>query len=157
MKPKKNIIIIKKYANRRLYDTGRSSYVTLEDLCEMIKEGHEFTVKDAKKGTDITRSVLIQIIHDQETKEDGHSFSLSFMKKLISFYGDTLQQVIPEYLEGSIETLVKNQELVRNEVDKSINVIGHESQTEPIMNNLSRESGAQLRNYGVVDDQSQNE
>ncbi len=113
--------VIKKYANRRLYDTGRSSYVTLEDLCEMVKEGHDFAVYDAKSGEDITRAVLTQIIVDQEGKEEGSSLlPIGFMKNLIGFYGDNIQSMVPGYLEQTLETFVKNQEQIREQISKSL-------------------------------------
>lgn len=111
--------IIKKYANRRLYDTGRSSYVTLDDLCEMVKEGHDFIVHDAKTGDDITRSVLTQIIVDQESRGGQNLLPIGFLRNLIGFYGDKLQPAIPNYLEQTLEIFVKNQERVREQVNKS--------------------------------------
>lgn len=104
--------VIKKYANRRLYDTGRSSYVTLDDLCEMIKEGIDFVVYDAKTGEDLTRSVLTQIIVEQETSGES-LLPVSFLKQLIGFYGDSLQNVVPNYLEQSFAAFTKNQEEFR--------------------------------------------
>jgi polyhydroxyalkanoate synthesis repressor PhaR len=111
--------VIKKYANRRLYDTGRSSYITLEDLCEMVKDGYDFIVYDAKSGDDITHSVLTQIIVDQESKGET-LLPTSFLKNLISFYGDNIQSVVPSYLEQTLEAFVKNQEQVREHMNKSI-------------------------------------
>ena len=87
--------VIKKYANRRLYDTGRSSYVTLEDLCEMVKEGYDFVVYDAKSGEDLTRSVMTQIIAEQEGKEGQNLLPTNFMKQLIGFYGDNMGKLVP--------------------------------------------------------------
>ena len=110
--------IIKKYANRRLYDTGRSSYVTLDDLCEMVKEGHEFVVQDAKSGKDITRSVLTQIIVDQESQGET-LLPTNFLRTLIGFYGDNVQNFIPGYLEQTLDIFVKNQERVREQINKS--------------------------------------
>jgi polyhydroxyalkanoate synthesis repressor PhaR len=104
--------IIKKYANRRLYDTGRSSYVTLEDLCLMVKEGHDFVVQDAKSGEDLTRQVLTQIIVDQEAK-GGNLLPLPFLRQLIGFYGDNMQAFLPNYLEQALGTFVENQERFR--------------------------------------------
>lgn len=104
--------VIKKYANRRLYDTGRSSYVTLDDLCEMIKEGIDFVVYDAKTGEDLTRSVLTQIIVEQETHGEN-LLPVSFLKQLIGFYGDSLQNIVPNYLEQTFEAFTKNQEQFR--------------------------------------------
>ena len=113
--------VIKKYANRRLYDTGRSSYVTLDDLCEMVKDGMDFVVYDAKTSEDITRSVLTQIIVDQESKEGGANLlPVGFLKNLIGFYGDNMQGVVPNYLEQTLEVFVKNQEQLRENITKSL-------------------------------------
>lgn len=117
--------IIKKYANRRLYDTGRSSYVTLDDLCEMVKEGHDFIVCDAKTGEDITRTVLTQIILDQESKDDNNLLPIGFLRNLISFYGDNMQPVVPNYLEQTLDVFVKNQENIREQLSKSLEGMGH--------------------------------
>ena len=112
--------VIKKYANRRLYDTGRSSYVTLDDLCEMVKEGHDFVVYDAKSGDDITRSVLTQIIVEQESKEGAQNLlPIGFLRNLIGFYGDNIQGLVPNYLEGTLDVFVKNQERMREQINKS--------------------------------------
>jgi len=102
--------VIKKYANRRLYDTGRSSYVTLDDLCTMVKEGRDFVVYDAKSGEDLTRSVLTQIIVDQEGKEGQNLLPIPFLRNLIGFYGDNMQGMLPNYLEQTLEAFTKNQE-----------------------------------------------
>lgn len=102
--------VIKKYANRRLYDTGRSSYVTLDDLCTMVKEGRDFVVYDAKSGEDLTRSVLTQIIVDQEGKEGQNLLPIPFLRQLISFYGDSMQGMLPNYLEQTLAAFAKNQE-----------------------------------------------
>jgi polyhydroxyalkanoate synthesis repressor PhaR len=88
-------IIIKKYANRRLYNTGSSTYVTLDDLAVMVKNGDEFAVQDAKTGEDITRSVLAQIIFDQEGKEGQNLLPIAFLRQLIQFYGDSMQAMVP--------------------------------------------------------------
>jgi polyhydroxyalkanoate synthesis repressor PhaR len=114
--------VIKKYANRRLYDTGRSSYVTLDDLCEMVKDGYDFVVYDAKSGDDITRSVLTQIIAEKETTgtEGQNLLPTGFLRKLIGFYGDGAQPFIPNYLETTIDLFVKNQERVREQLNKSL-------------------------------------
>ena len=112
--------VIKKYANRRLYDTGRSSYVTLDDLCEMVKEGHDFVVYDAKSGADITRSVLTQIIVEQEAKGGQNLLPTSFLRNLISFYGEALQPLVPGYLEQSMDFFIKNQEQMSEHINKSL-------------------------------------
>ena len=96
-------ITIKKYANRRLYNTGTSTYVTLEDLAAMVKNGEDFVVYDAKTGEDITRSVLAQIIFEQENKEGQNLLPITFLRQLIRFYGDSMQMLVPRYLEVSIE------------------------------------------------------
>lgn len=111
--------VIKKYANRRLYDTGRSSYVTLDDLCEMVKEGHDFVVYDAKSGEDLTRSVLTQIIVDQEAKGEN-LLPIPFLRQLIGLYGDNLQSIVPNYLEQTITNFTTHQEQIREQLNKSI-------------------------------------
>ena len=100
-------VTIKKYANRRLYNTGTSSYVTLEDLATMVKAGQDFVVFDAKTGEDITRSVLAQIIFEQENKEGQNLLPINFLRQLIRFYGDSMQMLVPRYLEASIELLTQ--------------------------------------------------
>ncbi len=107
---------IKKYANRRLYNTGTSTYVTLEDLAAMVKNGEDFLVYDAKTGDDITRSVLAQIIFEQENKAGQNLLPTTFLRQLIRFYGDSMQMVVPKYLEQSIETLTREQEKFRKQL-----------------------------------------
>jgi polyhydroxyalkanoate synthesis repressor PhaR len=115
-------VIIKKYANRRLYNTGTSTYVTLEDLATMVKAGENFVVYDAKTGEDITRSVLAQIIFDQENKEGQSLLPITFLRQLIRFYGDSMQMLVPRYLEVSIDTLVKEQEKFRTQMAQAFGV-----------------------------------
>jgi len=105
-------VTIKKYANRRLYNTATSSYVTLDHLCQMVKEGTDFVVYDAKTGEDITRSVLTQIIVEEESKGQN-LLPISFLRQLISFYGDNLQWLVPRYLEHSMKSFARNQEEMR--------------------------------------------
>src|SRR5215470_7813325 len=107
---------IKKYANRRLYNTGTSTYVTLEDLAAMVKAGEDFLVYDAKTGEDITRSVLAQIIFEQENKAGQNLLPTTFLRQLIRFYGDSMQMVVPKYLEQSIDTLTREQEKFRKQI-----------------------------------------
>jgi polyhydroxyalkanoate synthesis repressor PhaR len=107
---------IKKYANRRLYNTGTSTYVTLEDLAAMVKDGEDFLVYDAKTGDDITRSVLAQIIFEQENKAGQNLLPTTFLRQLIRFYGDSMQMVVPKYLEQSIDTLTREQEKFRKQM-----------------------------------------
>ena len=100
MADEKEPITIKKYANRRLYNTGTSTYVTLEDLATMVKAGENFVVYDAKTGEDITRSVLAQIIFEQENKEGQSLLPIAFLRQLIRFYGDSMQMLVPRFLEA---------------------------------------------------------
>jgi polyhydroxyalkanoate synthesis repressor PhaR len=106
---------IKKYANRRLYDTGTSTYVTLEDLAAMVKRGEDFVVCDAKTGEDITRPVLTQIIFEQEGKDGQSLLPISFLRQLIRFYGDSMQMLVPSYLEFSIDKLTRDQQKFRDQ------------------------------------------
>lgn len=111
-------VVIKKYANRRLYNTAASSYVTLDHLSEMVREGTDFIVLDAKTGDDITRSVLTQIIFEQESK--GQSMlPVQFLRRLIRFYGDQMQGFLPPYLEMSMESFTKGQEQMREQFSRS--------------------------------------
>ena len=100
-------VTIKKYANRRLYNTATSSYVTLENLCDMVRNGEDFVVRDAKSGVDITRQVLTQIIVEQEAKGQN-MLPLSFLRQLIQLYGDNVQAFVPRYLELTMETFARN-------------------------------------------------
>jgi len=112
-------ITIKKYANRRLYNTATSSYVTLDHLCQMVKDGIDFVVFDAKSGEDITRSVLTQIIVEEEAKGQN-LLPINFLRQLISFYGDNLQFLLPRYLEQSMESFALNQEQMRKYLKDSL-------------------------------------
>lgn len=105
-------ITIKKYANRRLYNTATSSYVTLDHLCQMVKDGLDFVVYDAKTGEDITRPVLTQIIVEEESKGQN-LLPISFLRQLIGFYGDSMQWVVPRYLEYSMQSFSRNQDQMR--------------------------------------------
>lgn len=123
--PANAAVVIKKYANRRLYNTASSAYVTLEDLADMVKQGTEFVVYDAKTGDDITRSVLTQIIFEEENK--GHNLlPIKFLRQLIRFYGDQMQALVPSYLEMSLEQLTREQQRFR---DQLLNTLG--VSTEP--------------------------
>jgi polyhydroxyalkanoate synthesis repressor PhaR len=116
-------IVIKKYANRRLYNTGTSTYVTLEDLAGMVKNGEDFIVYDAKTGEDITRSVLTQIIFEQENKGGQQNLlPITFLRQLIRFYGDSMQMLVPRYLEVSIESLTREQEKFRQQLSQAFGV-----------------------------------
>ncbi len=107
-----DVVVIKKYANRRLYNTQTSTYVTLDDLCEMVKEGTEFVVVDAKTTEDLTKSVLTQIIFEQESRGQN-LLPISFLRNLIGFYDDGIKEFVPTYLDTSMQTFMKNQEKMR--------------------------------------------
>ena len=108
-------VVIKKYANRRLYNTSTSTYVTLDDLSVMVKAGTDFLVYDAKTGEDITRSVLTQIIFEEENK-GTNLLPINFLRQLIRFYGDSMQAFVPGFLEFSLENLGKEQEKFRTQL-----------------------------------------
>ncbi|PIW28929.1 MAG: polyhydroxyalkanoate synthesis repressor PhaR [Rhodospirillales bacterium CG15_BIG_FIL_POST_REV_8_21_14_020_66_15] len=112
-------ITIKKYANRRLYNTATSSYVTLDYLAQMVKDGDEFVVNDAKTGEDITRQVLTHIIVEEESK-GTNLLPISFLRHLISFYGDSLQAVVPNYLEHTMQSFATNQEALRKTMQEAL-------------------------------------
>src|SRR5271156_3337672 len=106
----KQTVTIKKYANRRLYNTATSSYVTLDHLSSMVKEGIEFNVYDAKTGEDITRSVLTQIIVEEEGKAGQNLLPISFLRQLIGFYGNNMQWLVPKYLDHAMKSFSRNQD-----------------------------------------------
>jgi polyhydroxyalkanoate synthesis repressor PhaR len=129
-------VTIKKYANRRLYNTGTSTYVTLEDLATMVKAGNNFVVYDAKTGEDITRSVLAQIIFEQENKEGQSLLPITFLRQLIRFYGDSMQMMVPRYLEVSIDSLVREQEKMRTQVAQAFGVSGFGPLEDQVRRNM---------------------
>lgn len=108
-------VVIKKYANRRLYNTDTSTYVTLDDLAAMVKGGRDFVVFDAKSGDDLTHSVLTQIIVEQESRMGGGQtlLPIPFLRQLIRFYGDSIERMVPSYLQVSLEALAKEQQRFR--------------------------------------------
>ena len=108
-----DVVVIKKYANRRLYDTESSSYITLERLAEMVRQKRDFKVVDAKSGEDITHSVLTQIIMDEESRGQT-MLPVNFLRQLIGMYGDQMQAMLPQYLEASMEAFQKNQSQFRD-------------------------------------------
>jgi len=114
-------VVVKKYANRRLYNTATSSYVTLDDLAKLIKEGGDFVAYDAKTGEDITRSVLTQIIVEQEQKGQN-LLPTSFLRQLISFYGDSMQFLVPGYLEQAMIAFARNQEQMRKNLQATFGI-----------------------------------
>lgn len=111
---------IKKYANRRLYNTGTSSYVTLEDLADMVKQGENFTVLDARTGADITHTVLTQIIFEQESKSGQGMLPVSFLRELIGYYGDNMQAMLPGFLEHAMKAFAEQQAHMREQMDKAL-------------------------------------
>lgn len=124
MTTEKKPITIKKYANRRLYNTGSSSYVTLEDLGKMVKDGDDFVVIDAKTSEDITRSVLAQIIFEQEAKEGQSMLPIAFLRQLIRFYGDSMQMVVPSFLEMSLSRFTEDQQKMREQIQTTFTAGG---------------------------------
>jgi polyhydroxyalkanoate synthesis repressor PhaR len=116
MAAKDEAVTIKKYANRRLYNTGTSTYVTLEDLAEMVKKGEDFVVQDAKTGEDITHSVLTQIIFELENKDGQNMLPIPFLRQLIAFYGDQMQMIVPSFLEQSMMAFAREQERFREQM-----------------------------------------
>jgi polyhydroxyalkanoate synthesis repressor PhaR len=116
MAAKDDPVVIKKYANRRLYNTGTSTYVTLEDLAAMVKRNEDFTVQDAKSGEDITHPVLTQIIFELENKDGQNMLPIPFLRQLISFYGDQMQMIVPSFLEQSMTAFAKEQERFREQL-----------------------------------------
>lgn len=133
-------ITIKKYANRRLYNTATSTYVTLEDLADMVKEGVDFLVFDAKTGENITRSVLTQIIFEEESKGQN-LLPINFLRQLIRFYGDSMQSLVPSYLDASLQVLTTEQDKIRDQMQ---NAFG----TEPFkaMEELTKQNLAMFEN-----------
>jgi polyhydroxyalkanoate synthesis repressor PhaR len=130
-------IVIKKYANRRLYNTGTSTYVTLEDLATMVKSGEDFVVYDAKTNEDITRSVLTQIIFEQENKEGAQTLlPINFLRQLIRFYGDSMQMMVPRYLEVSIDSLTREQEKFRQQISQALGMGGFGAIEDQVRRNM---------------------
>ena len=130
-------VVIKKYANRRLYNTASSSYVTLDHLSDMVKEGVDFVVYDAKTGEDITRSVLTQIIFEEENRGAGTNLlPIQFLRQLIGFYGNNMQAFLPSYLELSLEAFTKQQERMRSQFGATA-IPGTAAYEETIRQNLA--------------------
>jgi polyhydroxyalkanoate synthesis repressor PhaR len=132
----KEPVTIKKYANRRLYNTGTSTYVTLEDLAQMVKKGEDFVVYDAKTGEDITRSVLAQIIFEQEGKEGQSLMPIAFLRQLIRFYGDSMQMLVPRYLEQSMTSFTGQQDKFREQMAQAFGVSGFGPLEDQVRRNM---------------------
>lgn len=130
-------VVIKKYANRRLYNTASSSYVTLEHLAEMVKQGVDFVVYDAKTNEDITRTVLTQIIFEEEEKSQGQNLlPIQFLRQLISFYGNSMQAFLPSYLDLSMQSFTQQQERLRQQLSSFGQAGGMAAYEEQIRQNL---------------------
>jgi polyhydroxyalkanoate synthesis repressor PhaR len=136
----KQPITIKKYANRRLYNTGTSAYVTLEDLADMVKKGEDFVVYDAKTGEEITRSVLTQIIFEQEGKNGQSLLPITFLRQLIRFYGDSMQMLVPSYLEFTIDKLTKEQQKFRDQFASTFGATPFASPTRQMFGSLEEQT-----------------
>lgn len=130
--PNTDPVTIKKYANRRLYNTATSSYVTLDHLADMVKRGQEFNVYDAKTGEDITRSVLTQIIFEEEGKGGQQLLPIQFLRQLIRFYGDSMQALVPGYLNLSMDSFSRNHERIREQVSTAFGGKGMMKEFETI-------------------------
>jgi len=130
-------VIIKKYANRRLYNTETSSYVTLEDLGEMVRSERDFLVYDAKTGEDLTHSVLTQIIVEEEGKSGSNLLPIGFLRQLIRFYGHSIEQLVPKYLEFSLATLTREQEKYRKQFTDSFGAAAFEAMQEQARQNMA--------------------
>jgi polyhydroxyalkanoate synthesis repressor PhaR len=115
-----NPVVVKKYANRRLYNTETSSYITLENLAEMVRRGRDFVVYDAKTGEDITRSVLTQIIVEEESKGGGSMLPIPFLRQLIGYYGDSLQGLVPSFLEQAMSSFAHQQQQMRSTLQQTV-------------------------------------
>ena len=116
-------VVVKKYANRRLYNTESSSYITLDNLAEMVRQGRDFVVYDAKTGEDITRSVLTQIIVEEEGK-GRHLLPTAFLRQLIGFYGDQMQSLVPRFLEQAMGAFAQQQDQMRSAMQKTMGSMG---------------------------------
>jgi polyhydroxyalkanoate synthesis repressor PhaR len=136
MAEEKEPITIKKYANRRLYNTGTSTYVTLEDLAVMVKSGEDFVVYDAKTSEDITRSVLAQIIFEQENKEGQSLLPIAFLRQLIRFYGDSMQMMVPRFLEQSMSSLTSQQGKFREQITQAFGAGGFGTLEDQVRRNM---------------------
>ncbi|ANF55736.1 polyhydroxyalkanoate synthesis repressor PhaR [Brevundimonas naejangsanensis] len=117
-KTRDGMVVIKKYANRRLYNTATSAYVTLDDLARMVREGVEFTVHDAKTNDDLTRQILTQIIFEEESRGEA-LLPVQFLRQLIGFYGNSMQGVLPSYLEMSLDSFTRQQEQLRGQFTRA--------------------------------------
>lgn len=130
-------VVIKKYANRRLYNTETSAYVTLFDLAEMVRSERDFVVYDAKSGEDLTHSVLTQIIVDEESKNGQNLLPIGFLRQLIRFYGHSIQRIVPSYLELSLSSLSRDKDKYQNYFGGAFGAAALEAMHEQALNNLA--------------------
>jgi len=130
-------IVIKKYANRRLYNTDTSTYVTLDDLATMVRSERDFVVFDARTGEDLTHAVLTQIIVDQESKGNQNLLPIGFLRQLIRFYGNSMERLVPSYLEYSLDTLTREQEKYRHQFADTFGSAALDAMQEQTRKNLA--------------------
>lgn len=157
--PKKDMVVIKKYANRRLYDTGTSAYITLDDLCKRVKDGTDFVVQDAQTGVDLTNQVLTQIILEQEIK-GFHLLPTNFLRSVIRFYDDKMISALQPYLDASMRSFVGNQEQMKTMFGKAMGEYSPMGQLEEMTrNNVAMfEKTVQMFNpFGTMFNQRQEE
>jgi polyhydroxyalkanoate synthesis repressor PhaR len=133
---KRASIVIKKYANRRLYNTDTSTYVTLDDLASMVRSERDFVVYDARTGEDLTHSVLTQIIVEQESKGNQNLLPIGFLRQLIRFYGNSIERLVPSYLEYSLDLLTREQEKYRTQFSNTFGSAALEAMQEQTRKNL---------------------
>jgi len=133
-------ITIKKYANRRLYNTASSAYVTLADLAKMVKQGEDFVVFDAKTNEEITRSVLTQIIFEQEGIDGQSVLPIAFLRQVIRFYGDSVQSLLPSYLEFSIDRFTGEQAKMRESMSRALDPSGYSTASFNALQELTRKN-----------------
>ncbi len=138
-------IVIKKYANRRLYNTATSAYVTLDDLAKMVREGTDFVVYDAKTNEDLTRQILTQIIFDEESRGEA-LLPVQFLRQLIGFYGGHMQSVLPSYLEMSLENFSRQQEQFRSQMTKAFGGAPAVGVGATLMEEAARQNMAMFQN-----------
>lgn len=134
--PSKEPVVIKKYANRRLYNTESSAYVTLDNLAEMVRSERDFVVYDAKTGEDLTHSVLTQIIVEQESSGGQTLLPIGFLRQLIRFYGNSMGGLVPRYLEFSLETLTREQEKYQQQFASALSHATFEAMQEQARRNM---------------------
>jgi polyhydroxyalkanoate synthesis repressor PhaR len=134
---RKEPVVVKKYANRRLYNTETSTYVTLDDLAQMVRSERDFVVYDAKSGDDLTHSVLTQIIVEQESRSDQTMLPIPFLRQLIRFYGGSFERLVPSFLQVSMDTLIREQERFRAQFPNPFSTTAFEAYQEQARKNMA--------------------